>query len=81
MEADDDLSRLGRVGARMTWGSASHHRRYVVLGRKTRRRCRLGPEGWACTNLETHRGMANGVCLLAGCEFHVYEWANEQRRS
>lgn len=63
----------------IAWGSAQHHRRYVIQGRKTRRRCRLGKGD--CENLETHRGMANGVCLLAGCEFHVYQWANEQRRS
>lgn len=54
-------------------GSATEHRRYLepVDGR-SRRRCSCG-----CKTRATHRGMANGVCLMSGCEFFVRRWVRD----
>lgn len=52
------------------WASAIEHERYA-LPLASRKRCRQSAN---CTNRVTHRGMANGVCLMSGCEFHVYRW-------
>jgi hypothetical protein len=37
--------------------------------RRGRRKCEAG-----CPNRNTHMGMANGVALMSGCEFHVAAW-------
>src|SRR5688500_9901050 len=37
--------------------------------RRTRRTCPFDCKGNA-----THAGLANGVCLMRGCEFHVRQW-------
>ncbi len=57
-----------------TWGSATAHQRYAVKVKQVVRRCRLSTTHQKCANLETHRGMANGLALTSGCEFHVYQW-------
>jgi hypothetical protein len=58
------------------WGSASEHQRYAQAAKRRagpRRRC-----SW-CSNVGgsgkcTHLGMANGLCLCSGCEFHIAMW-------
>jgi hypothetical protein len=60
-------------------GSACDHPRYVepyVRGRKVRRLCADG-----CKNRVTHKGMANGVALMDGCEFHVRMWVLPRSRA
>lgn len=53
------------------WGSASeHHRYFEPVDPKSRRRCHCG-----CKRRATHRGMANGVCLMTGCEWSAAKWA------
>lgn len=57
------------------WGSASEHQRYmeeipVLPGRK--RRC-----GYGCGKPSTHMGMANGLCLTSGCEWHMRIWVRD----
>lgn len=57
------------------WGSSVHHKRYMEpVDPKRRRRCsrcqRPRPRA-------THRGMANGVCLMTGCEWHVRVWVRD----
>lgn len=57
------------------WASADEHVRYSVRCPRLRRRCRLGD---GCPNRATHLGMANGVALAAGCQFHVAQWARAE---
>lgn len=76
-----DLNRLSPAalsaamrGGTEGWGqcaSATGHVRYceAIVGRKGRRRCRCG-----CGRASTHRGMANGVAMMVGCELHVRRW-------
>jgi hypothetical protein len=51
-------------------GSAYGHVRYLepVDGR-SRRRCHCG-----CGRRATHRGKANGVALITGCELSMQRW-------
>ena len=52
------------------YGSAFEHIRYVKpASPKSRRRCHCG-----CKQRATHLGMANGVCLLMGCELSMHRW-------
>jgi hypothetical protein len=63
----------------ITWGSADHHACYaerVADRRRWPRKCRHG----GCSNANTHAGMANGVCLTSGCEFHMHQWARDSNR-
>lgn len=60
-----------------TWGSVTDHRRYAMPVKQVVRRCSLGAQ--KCANFETHLGMANGVALTSGCEFHVYAWVRDAR--
>jgi hypothetical protein len=54
------------------WGSAMHHRRYIqAIDAKSRRRCPC------CKRRATHLGMANGICLMSGCELSVRRWVKE----
>lgn len=56
-----------------SWGSATEHRRYPEkVDPRSRRRCHCG-----CKQRATHRGMANGVCLMMGCELSVRRWARD----
>lgn len=51
-------------------GSALEHHRYAErVDRFSRRRC-----GCGCNRRATHRGMANGICLIMGCEMRVARW-------
>lgn len=56
-------------------GSAARHVRYAIpaMPRK-RRKCSCG-----CDQRATHRGMANGVCLMSGCELRVRRWIRDGR--
>jgi hypothetical protein len=55
------------------YGSASEHQRYLQEASSRRRRC-----VW-CRNKRaaTHLGMANGVCLASGCEWHMRQWVRD----
>lgn len=62
-----------KLGTVVAWGSATHHQRYMVpIDRRVRRRCSRCPK--AAKVRRTHAGMANGVCLMSGCEWHVAQW-------
>ncbi len=62
---------IGGMDGWARWGSASDHVRYAEAIGKTRnwRKCPCG-----CTRRSTHRGMANGMCLMHGCELRVARW-------
>lgn len=60
----------------IVWGSADHHPR-VSERRKDRRSGRRHCLPGHCPNPCTHAGMANGVCLMIGCEFHVAMWVRD----
>lgn len=57
------------------YGSATEHIRYSE-NKKPRRglkhRCSCG-----CNGKATKKGMANGVCLMDGCEMHVRRWVRD----
>lgn len=58
------------------WGSAKAHARY-------REPIDRGDPGWrrlcncGCRKRQSHRGMANGVCLMSGCELRVRRWVRD----
>lgn len=55
------------------YGSAMEHHRYTQsVETKSRRRCRCG-----CKRRATHLGMANGVCLVTGCELWLARWVRD----
>lgn len=56
-----------------TIGSVDRHVRYAVQASpRKRRKCYCG-----CGQRASHRGMANGVCLMAGCELRVRRWVRD----
>lgn len=64
--------KLGSVAA---WGSATHHQRYMApIDKSARRRCSRCAARDGVKARATHAGMANGVCLMTGCEWHVRQW-------
>jgi len=51
-------------------GSSTMNVRYIDLAPSmARRRCHCGCDGRA-----THRGLANGVCLVSGCQMAILRW-------
>lgn len=57
------------------FGSTSEHIRYSIPRPKRRggvRRCPCG-----CGSKITHLGMANGMCLMSGCELRVRRWVRD----
>lgn len=55
------------------WGSSERHKRYDQKAEtKSRRRCHCG-----CKRRATHLGMANGVCLMMGCQLSVKRWVRD----
>lgn len=81
----DDLNNMSKAalsaamrGGTAGWGevgSAYRHIRYMELrpnrpGRKPKCCC-------GCNGVKTHIGMANGVCLISGCEWRVRKWVKE----
>jgi len=57
------------------WGlyaSATEHRRYSEpLPTTSRKRCSC------CRRRATHRGMANGLALMRGCDLRVRRWVRD----
>lgn len=55
---------------RTVWASADYHERSIVRAPDKRRKC------WQdeCGGRATHFGVANGVVLMAGCEWSVRRW-------
>jgi hypothetical protein len=71
-----DVEERYRRGGTHEWnqrGSMLEHRRYSSPAPpRSRRRCHCG-----CKRRATHLGMANGLCLTMGCEFHVARWVRD----
>jgi hypothetical protein len=71
----------GETKARLTspgdWGeiASAEMTRYSTPKPDRRRGPRICP--WACSNKATHYGMANGMALTAGCEFHIAGWVRD----
>lgn len=62
-----------RIEMEQLHGSSSQHTRYKEkVNPKSRRRCCCG-----CGKRATHRGMANGICLMMGCDFSVRVWVRD----
>jgi hypothetical protein len=65
-----------RLNSRGGWGvhgSAQAHMRYAAPRPQMRRLCsKCKDDGRRARS--THVGMANGVVLMSGCEWHVYQW-------
>lgn len=57
------------------WASATEHRRESVK-RKSRRTGRRVC-GSGCPHPCTHAGLANGVAMMIGCQFHVAMWVRD----
>ena len=55
-----------------TYGSSDIHARYIEPIESRRYKCSCGCDG-KCT----HRGMANGVNLIAGCELSMRRWQRD----
>jgi len=59
------------------WGSAFEHVRTwaeIEDKRRGRRWCRHPAPGGPCPRRCTHLGLANGIALMSGCEWHVRLW-------
>lgn len=59
------------------WGEVGSDQlspRYAKPFPRMRRRCWQGDN---CPNRSTHCGMANGMALMDGCEFHVTRWVRD----
>jgi hypothetical protein len=66
-------ARLTSPGGWGQVGSASDHQRYAKKNvGSDRRRCPFCPK--ATRKRNTHVGMANGVALVSGCQWHVAQW-------
>lgn len=67
------------------YADAERHARSSVKKedrRRGRRRCPYPvPGGGHCPNPSTHYGMANGLALTEGCEWHVRRWVNDWRNA
>lgn len=67
----------GGTGGWGVRGSAVEHVRYseaIPRSDRRRRKCCCG-----CGRRSTHRGFANGVCLMSGCELAVARWVSTGR--
>ena len=78
-EGDCHVNQDGR------WGSSRHHERTIEKIPATEKRWR---RHWCCYNRNgsptckqpmTHFGKANGVVLVARCEFHARVWVRDGR--
>lgn len=59
-------------------GGLPQHIRYMEARKKRKGRqpkCSCG-----CDTAKTHLGLANGVCLISGCELMVRRWVKGVRR-
>lgn len=69
-DAAREAAMRGGTASWGSWGSSEHHVRYMEpVGSRERRRC-----GCGCKTRATHRGFANGVALVSGCELKVRRW-------
>jgi hypothetical protein len=70
-----DLAEQYRRHGTHEWGQRAsmyeHHRYSEQVEPRSRRRCRC------CRGRATHRGMANGLCLMMGCELMVAQWVRD----
>lgn len=60
------------------WGQVGlpgQTRYHEPVDAKSRRRC-----GCGCRRRATHHGMANGVCLIMGCDLSMRRWVKEANR-
>ena len=65
----------GGMDAWGQWGSAHSHVLYAEpINPRFRRRCSCG-----CKQRATHLGMANGICLVQGCELSIKRWVRTKR--
>lgn len=76
MNRDETRARLASPGG---WGQVgsvdmARYAQFIEDGRRRRRRCGHGDD---CPNRATHLGMANGVALTTGCEFHMRVWVRD----
>jgi hypothetical protein len=53
-------------------GGAQHRYMRRIVGRGGRRSCYCG-----CLRRCSHLGMADGVCLMSGCEWSVRQWVRD----
>ena len=64
MENNSDFGKIG---------SALKHKRYMdFVDKKSRKKCLCG-----CETRANFMGMANGVCLIIGCEIYVRRWVRD----
>jgi hypothetical protein len=58
----------------MMWANGDLHNRAIALitGQRGRRNCHCG-----CGKRSTHRGTANGICVMIGCEWAVRIWVRD----
>ena len=69
--ARETKARLASPGGWGRIGSATEHQRYIKQS-GSRRRCPWCPKGHR--KRAAYVGMANGVALTSGCEWHVRMW-------
>ena len=76
--AGETKAMLSSPGEWGTFGSAREHQRYAKPI-DSRKRCPWCPTGQR--KRVTHTGMANGVALTSGCEWHVAVWVRDPGQS
>ena len=64
--------RGGMDGWGVIGGQPGHIRYMEQMEKKSRKHCHCG-----CRTRKTHRGMANGECLVSGCEMKVRRWVKQ----
>jgi len=78
--ARETKARLSSPGGWGQVGSAADHQRYAKPVRsQSRQRCPWCPKEQRPR--ATHLGMANGVALTSGCEWHVAMWVREPQNA
>lgn len=60
------------------WGQVGGQPRHIRYMEPRKRRPGRQPKCWCgCETNKTHRGLANGVCLISGCELAIRRWVKE----
>lgn len=63
------------------WGQIGGQPGHIRYMEPRKRRPGRQPKCWCgCGTDKTHRGLANGVCLISGCEMAIRRWAKEGNR-
>lgn len=67
---------LGGMDEWGQYGSSIDHVRYIepIADRRRARKCFCG-----CGKRSTHRGAANGIALMSGCELSTRRWVRDGR--